>query len=105
MTSTDTTRTLELNSLRKLTEVAIALSTEKDHSRLMQLILNNAKQLTGADGGTLYSRDDNNQLVFEIMMNDTLKIHQGGTSETTIAMPTVPLYDEDGSPNQAMVAA
>jgi len=81
MTRPDTTRTLELNSLRKLTEVAIALSTEKDHARLMQLILNNARDLTGADGGTLYSRNDQDQLVFEIMMNDTLKIHQGGTSD------------------------
>ncbi len=105
MTSSDTSRSLELNSLRKLTEVAIALSTEKDHARLMQLILNNARQLTGADGGTLYSRDDQNQLVFEIMMNDTLKIHQGGTSGTSTGMPPVPLYRCNGTPNKAMVAA
>lgn len=105
MTSPDTTRQLELDSLRKLTEVAIALSTEKDHARLMQLILNNARQLTGADGGTLYSRNADNQLVFEIMMNDTLNIHQGGTSESSIGMPNVPLYTDAGEPNKAMVAA
>ncbi len=105
MTSSDTNRSLELRSLRKLTEVAIALSTEKDHARLMQLILSNARQLTGADGGTLYSRDEQDHLGFEIMMNDTLRIHQGGTSSTPIKMPSVPLYSGDGTPNKAMVAA
>jgi HD-GYP domain-containing protein (c-di-GMP phosphodiesterase class II) len=94
-----------LETLQKLTQIGIALSAEKDHARLMQLILSSARELTGADAGTLYSRGENDQLRFEILMNASLGIHHGGTSATSIEMPPVPLFTEDGSPNRHMVAA
>lgn len=94
-----------LETLKKLTQIGIALSAEKDHARLMQLILSNARELTGADAGTLYSRGEDEHLHFEILMNATLSIHHGGTSATSIEMPAVPLYTEDGTPNRHMVAA
>jgi len=94
-----------LETLQKLTQIAIALSAEKDHARLMQLILSSARELTGADAGTLYSRGEDDQLHFEILMNASLGIHHGGTSATSIEMPPVPLFTEDGSPNRHMVAA
>ena len=95
-----------LETLRKFTEVGIALSAEKDHARVLQLILSSARDLTGADGGTLYSRGEDDALHFEILMNDTLSLHQGGTSEIPIdEMPAVPLYAGDGTPNRGMVAA
>lgn len=37
-----------------LNEVGIALSAEKDFSSLLEQILIGAKQITNADGGTLY---------------------------------------------------
>jgi HD-GYP domain-containing protein (c-di-GMP phosphodiesterase class II) len=94
-----------LDTLRKFTEVGIALSAEKDHACLMQLILSSARELTGADGGTLYSRREDDHLHFEIMMNASLGVHHGGTSESRIEMPSVPLYTDDGEPNRHMVAA
>jgi GAF domain-containing protein len=94
-----------LETLRKITQVGIALSTEKDHARLMQLILSSARELTGADGGTLYSRQDDDHLHFEILMNATLGVHHGGTSGSMIEMPSVPLHTESGEPNRSMVAA
>ena len=94
-----------LETLRKFTEVGIALSAEKDHACLMQLILSSARDLTGADGGTLYTRRDDDQLHFEIMMNATLGVHRGGTSGVSIEMPSVPLYTSSGVPNRHMVAA
>jgi len=94
-----------LETLRKLTQVGIALSSEKDHARLMQLILSHARELTDADGGTLYSRGEDDALHFEIMMNATLGVHHGGTSGSSIEMPPVPLYTADGAPNRHMVAA
>lgn len=94
-----------LDTLRKFTEVGIALSAEKDHARLMQLILSSARELTGADGGTLYTCRDDDQLHFEIMMNATLGVHRGGTSGVPIEMPSVPLHTSDGVPNRHMVAA
>jgi HD-GYP domain-containing protein (c-di-GMP phosphodiesterase class II) len=85
--------------------VGIALSAEKDERRLLELIVQSAKRLTNADGGTFYSRTDDDELKFEIMHTDTLGIHMGGTSGTPIDLPNVPLYDKDGEPNHKMVAA
>ncbi len=91
--------------IRALTGVGIALSAEKDERRLLELIVQSAKQLTNADGGTYYSRTDDNELKFEIMHTDSLGIHMGGTSGIPIDLPNVPLYDEQGEPNHKMVAA
>ena len=92
-------------SIRALSAVGIALSAEKDERSLMELIVQSAKRLTNADGGTFYSRTEDNELKFEIMHTDTLGIHMGGTSGIPIDLPNVPLYDENGKPNHKMVAA
>jgi GAF domain-containing protein len=94
-----------LDTLQKFTQISIALSAEKDHARLMQLILSSACERTGADVGILHSRGEDDRLHFEILMNASLDIHHGGTSATSIEMPSVPLFTEDGSPNRHMVAA
>ncbi|NIM29031.1 MAG: GAF domain-containing protein [Gammaproteobacteria bacterium] len=92
-------------SIRALSAVGIALSAEKDERRLMELIVQSAKQLTNADGGTFYSRTEDDELKFEIMHTDTLGIHMGGTSGIPIDLPNIPLFDKDGKPNHKMVAA
>jgi len=94
-----------LGLIQKLSAVGIALSAEKDNSRLMELILGSAKEITNADGGTLYSRTEDGQLKFEIMMNDSLGLHLGGTSSESIDLPPVRLYQPDGRPNDENVAA
>ena len=97
-------RQFELEAVRKLSEVGIALSAEKDNERLMELILRSAKELTNADGGTLYTRSGN-ELVFEIMLTESLNIRLGGTSGSDIELPRIPLFDEQGNPNDRTVAA
>ena len=97
-------RQFELEAVRKLSEVGIALSAEKDNERLMELILQSAKELTNADGGTLYTRSGN-ELVFEIMLTESLNIRLGGTSGSDIELPRIPLFDEQGNPNDRTVAA
>jgi len=92
-----------LDIIRRLSEVGIALSAEKDNGRLMELILGSAKELTRADGGAIYTRTDDDRLRFEIMMTDSLGLRMGGTSGHPIDLPPVPLYDESGSPNESMV--
>ncbi|GMQ76931.1 MAG: HD family phosphohydrolase [Gammaproteobacteria bacterium] len=92
-------------SIRALSAVGIALSAEKDERSLLELIVQSAKRLTNADGGTFYSRTEDNELKFEIMHTDTLGIHMGGTSGIPIDLPNVPLYHENGEPNHKMVAA
>jgi HD-GYP domain-containing protein (c-di-GMP phosphodiesterase class II) len=94
-----------LELVAKLTEVGVALSSEKDNSRLMELILSSARSFTHADGGTLYLRTDDDELEFEILFNDSLNIHLGGTSGTPVALPPVALHLPDGTANTKMVAA
>ena len=94
-----------LEAIQLLTSVGQALSAEKDHDALMELILRAAKQITGADGGTLYTRTIDNRLKFEIMLTDSLSLNLGGTSGLPIIYPPLPLVDSDGRPNRHMVAA
>ena len=42
------------NAYRRLIDVGIALSAEKDHQRLMENILSAARDFTHADAGTLF---------------------------------------------------
>ena len=85
---------------RKLIDLGIALSSERHHNRLMELILSGAKELTNADGGTLYLHDaENRTLKFVIVLNDTLKIALGGTTGKPITFPPLKLYDAEGNPN------
>jgi len=44
--------------LREVSEVGIALSTERDHSVLITKILSKARELSRADGGSLYLLDE-----------------------------------------------
>ena len=46
--------------LREVSEVGIALSTERDHSVLLTMILSKARELSRADAGSLYLLDDVN---------------------------------------------
>ncbi len=91
--------------LRKLNSVGIALSVEKDHGRLLEMILMHAKDMTSADGGTLYLRTEENTLKFEIVRTDSLGIHMGGTKGEPISFYPVKLVNEDGKPNTHNVAA
>jgi len=85
---------------RRLIELGIALSAERHHNRQMELILVGAKELTRADGGTLYLHDPGTKtLRFAIMLNDSLGIALGGTTGRPIEFAPLALYDPDGSPN------
>lgn len=90
---------------RRLIELGIALSSERNHNRLMEMILLGAKDLTNADGGTLYlTGEDGVSLRFEIMRNDSLNIAMGGTTGNPIPFPPLRLYDEAGNPNHKNVS-
>ena len=67
-----------LERLEQLIQVGVALSKETDTDRLLEAILLAAKNITNADGGTLYRVTDERTLKFEIMRNDTLNIAMGG---------------------------
>ncbi len=94
-----------LKLLQELNAIGIALSAEQDHNRLLEMILVRAKEITHADGGTLYSRTEDDHLKFEIMLTESLGITMGGTSGEPVPYAPLPLYDEEGRPNNQMVAA
>jgi HD-GYP domain-containing protein (c-di-GMP phosphodiesterase class II) len=93
-----------LSKLEYLNAIGIALSQERDINRLLETILVAAKNLTRADGGTLYRLVDD-KLHFEIMRTDSLSISMGGTSGNPVPFYPIPLHDKDGNPNLTMVAA
>lgn len=91
--------------LKNLAQIGIALSGEKDISKLLGMIVDEAKNLTAADAGTLYILDEEKKhLRFEILRNDTLKTRSGGNSPMKITLPPVPLEIEQ-KPNHSNVCS
>ena len=94
------------DSFARLIEIGIALSAEHNHDRLMENILMEAKDLCNADGGTLYLRNEDNGLKFEIMRTDSLNIAMGGTTGKDIPFPPLQMYDtKTGAPNEKNIAS
>jgi HD-GYP domain-containing protein (c-di-GMP phosphodiesterase class II) len=94
-----------LGRLDQLNRIGIALSQERDITKLLEAILVAAQELTRADGGTLYRMTEERTLKFEIMRNHTLGIAMGGTSGVEIPFYPIHLYDKEGRPIHSMVAA
>tara|TARA_B100001250_G_scaffold92783_1_gene77231 strand:- start:1268 stop:2953 length:1686 start_codon:yes stop_codon:yes gene_type:complete len=91
--------------ITNLAQIGLALSKERDMSKLLEMILLEAKRISNSDGGTLYMMTDDKRLKFEIMMTDSLNFHMGGTSGKDIPFYPVKLFDDEGEPNNSMVAA
>lgn len=95
----------QVNLVHKFTQIGYALSAEKNIDRLLELIVDDARNFTRAEGGTLYiMSDDETALHFAIVQNTKLNIRMGGTGDK-ITWPPVLLKNEDGSPNFANVSA
>ena len=89
----------------ELVKIGTALSGEKDHERLLEMIVDLAKRFTNADGCTLYIKDEKkNFLRFTIIQNNTLGVKMGGQGEK-ISWPPVSLTTDDGSENHRNVSA
>ncbi|MBE0494616.1 MAG: GAF domain-containing protein [Thiomicrospira sp.] len=93
----------QAEQVEKLNRIGVALSAEKNLNHLLEMIVSEAKNLTGADGGTLYLLKDQ-QLHFTVAQTDSLGIKMGGTS-APISWPPLPLILDDGRQNKKMVAA
>jgi HD-GYP domain-containing protein (c-di-GMP phosphodiesterase class II) len=107
----NTIREFELSKrvagMELLYDVGIALTSERDHDRLIEKILIEAKQFCAADGGTIYLVTDDDHLEFAIMRNDTMGTALGGTTGKPLDdMPRIPMHDpETGLPNERNIAA
>ncbi len=91
--------TIDQNSFRRLIDIGISLSSEKNPARLMETILLEAKSIGNADAGTLYIRTKEDKLAFTILRTDSLAVAQGGTTGVEITLPPVEMYDKNGVPN------
>ena len=94
--------------LDQLNDIGASLSDEHDIKLLLEKIVLAAKQITRADGGTLYLlSEDRRFLHFEIVRTDSLHIAFGGSSPQAASrlFPRLPLWRADGTPNDCMVAA
>ena len=95
-----------LKRLEQINNIGASLSRERDITRLLERILLAAKTITNADGGTLYRMaEDGQTLRFEMLRTDSLNIAMGGTAGSVIGFPDLPMRDEAGAPNDALVAA
>ena len=93
-----------LHRLETLNAIGAALSSERDLSSLLERILEAARGFARADGGTLYTVDED-KLHFEVIRNDTLGYKMGGRHGTPINFAPLPMFDADGSGNDSMVVA
>ncbi len=93
------------NQISNMSAIGLALSKERDMEKLLEMILLEAKRISNADGGTLYMMTNDQRLRFSIMITDSLNVHMGGTSGKEIPFYPVKLYNDDGKPNENMIAA
>ncbi len=77
-----------ISHIKKLSEIGIALSAERNIEKILEMIVEEAKQFTNADAGTLYLVKDE-FLTFEILYNDTMGVRLGGTTGNPVTLPPV----------------
>lgn len=79
--------------MRKILEVGVLLSSQRDINRLLEQILECAMDLAHCDAGTLYLLDQEH-LRFKIMRNHKLNTYEGGNGQDP-NLPPVPLSREN----------
>src|SRR5689334_10483272 len=94
-----------VSRFEQLLGIGVALSRERDINKLLEAILLAAKDVTRADGGTLYRMTEARALKFEILRNDTLGIAMGGTTGVDIPFYPIQLFTPEGEANTHMIAA
>ncbi|EJF07666.1 HD-GYP domain-containing protein [Thiovulum sp. ES] len=88
--------------LRKLFNISIQLSTERDIFTLLEKILKLSREFANADAGSLCLKEGN-ELVFKVIQNDTLNISVGG--EYAKYWSPVVLKDDLGKLNYSNVSS
>lgn len=79
--------------IKKILNIGVLLSSERDPNKLLEYILNCVMELSHCDAGTLYLLE-NDTLQFRIMRNNTLKVFLGGDGILP-NLPAVPLAPEN----------
>jgi signal transduction histidine kinase len=85
-----------MGHIQRLSNIGRALSGERNLNALLETIVNEARNLTLADGGTLYILTDN-LLHFKIVQNESLNIKMGGVTGADITFPPVEIKESNVS--------
>ncbi len=93
----------QLQLLRKVIPIGVALSAERNFKRLLESLVIEAQEVTGADAGTLYLLEGR-LLEFVIVRNQSLNLNMGGTSGNKITFQPLHLSNPDGSENRSNIA-
>ncbi len=93
-----------VETLSKLNDIGIALSSEHNVDSLLEKILEKAKLVSNADKGILYTIN-NDRLKYSIIRSDSMRISIGGKNGEKINLASVRLYHKNGSPNHKRLAA
>jgi len=98
------TKALEISDkkLSRLVELGVAMSAEHNSDKLMEMILRGAKELTNAEGGSLYTIGNDNELHFQIVQGDGFDLKYGDKDNK---FPPVPLFEKSGEPNYRNVVS
>ena len=95
-----------IERINRLNEIGLALSREDDTNVIFELIMEEARNITHADGRTLYMiSDDGKNMNFEILRNDSMNTVMGGISGNKITFPPMQLFGKDGEQNLASIVA
>ena len=97
-------RDRRLRMLRVVIPAGVALSAEKDYSRLLETIVIEAQELCHADAGTLYLLTDSQELESVIARYDSIDLEMGGTSGNAVTLAPLSLFDGKGQPNDKYLA-
>ena len=90
-----------LDKLTKLTDIGLALSAERNLDVLLEMIVEEARNFTYADGGTLYILEKN-KLHYKIFQNDTLGIRMGGNNDSPIPFQPMEMNPSNVSSHVAL---
>ncbi len=91
----------QLNKIKELNQIGMALSAERNLDKLLDMILFQARKFTGADAGTLYLKDSTfKKLNFQVIQNDSIDT----LNLNKIHWTPLNLYKGNGSENREMVA-
>ncbi len=95
----------QVTHIYELVKIGLGLSSERNIDRLFEMIVSEARRFTNAEGGTLYIKDEERQVLdFAIVQNDALKVRMGGGGEP-ISWPPVPLRSGGKRANYRNVSA
>lgn len=92
------------DKIEEIMKINLAITSQHNKDKLLEDILILTRRLTNADAGTLYIKsEDEKSLKFNVIQNDSLNIKMGGTNKLP-NWADLPIYLEDGSLNNKMVA-